>query len=76
AAALVASGALPIAHGNDGGGSIRIPAALNGLVGLKGTRGRLAEMPELKVLPVNVVCEGVLTRTVRDTARYVAAAER
>lgn len=75
-AALVASGALPIAHGNDGGGSIRIPAALNGLVGLKGTRGRLAEMPELKVLPVNVVCEGVLTRTVRDTARYFAAAER
>ncbi|BDD80966.1 putative amidase AmiC [Tsukamurella pulmonis] len=76
AAALVASGALPIAHGNDGGGSIRIPAALNGLVGLKGTRGRLAGMPELAVLPVDIVCEGVLTRTVRDTARYVAAAER
>ncbi|MCS3781146.1 amidase [Tsukamurella ocularis] len=75
-AALVASGALPIAHGNDGGGSIRIPAALNGLVGLKGTRGRLAELPALAVLPVNVVCEGVLTRTVRDTARYFAAAER
>lgn len=75
-AALVASGALPIAHGNDGGGSIRIPAALNGLVGLKGTRGRLAELPALAVLPVNVVCEGVLTRTVRDTARYIAAAER
>ncbi|TWS23056.1 amidase [Tsukamurella sputi] len=75
-AALVASGALPIAHGNDGGGSIRIPAALNGLVGLKSTRGRLAELPALKVLPVNVVCEGVLTRTVRDTARYIAAAER
>ncbi len=76
AAALVASGALPIAHGNDGGGSIRIPAALNGLVGLKATRGRLAGMPELRMLPVNVVCEGVLTRTVRDTARYLAAAER
>ncbi|MBS4104402.1 amidase family protein, partial [Tsukamurella paurometabola] len=76
AAALVASGALPIAHGNDGGGSIRIPAALNGLVGLKVTRGRMVGMPEMRVLPVNVVCEGVLTRTVRDTARYVAAAER
>ncbi|WP_019200908.1 amidase [Tsukamurella sp. 1534] len=76
AAALVASGALPIAHGNDGGGSIRIPAALNGLVGLKGTRGRTVGAPELKVLPVNVVSEGVLTRTVRDTARYFAAAER
>lgn len=75
-AALVASGALPIAHGNDGGGSIRIPAALNGLVGLKGTRGRLAGLPAMKVLPVDLVCEGVLTRTVRDTARYFAAAER
>ncbi|KXO89364.1 amidase [Tsukamurella pseudospumae] len=76
AAALVASGALPIAHGNDGGGSIRIPAALNGLVGLKSTRGRMAGMPELRLLPINVVCEGVLTRTVRDSAHYVAEAER
>ncbi|GAB3131960.1 amidase [Tsukamurella serpentis] len=76
AAALVASGALPIAHGNDGGGSIRIPAALNGLVGMKATRGRMAGRPEARVLPINVVGEGVLTRTVRDTAGYLAAAEQ
>lgn len=75
-AILVASGALPIAHGNDGGGSLRIPAALGGIVGFKGTRGRMADVPAMKVLPVPIVCEGVLTRTVRDTARYFAAAEQ
>ncbi|HLS79732.1 MAG TPA: amidase [Nocardia sp.] len=74
--ALVASGAVPIAHGNDGGGSIRIPAAVNGLVGLKVTRCRLLDEPGARQLPVNLVTEGVLTRTVRDTAHYVAAAEQ
>ncbi|WP_201465208.1 amidase [Janibacter melonis] len=76
AAALVASGALPFAHGNDGGGSIRIPAAACGLVGLKTTRGRLAGDETTKGMPVPIVVDGVLTRTVRDTARYLAAAER
>lgn len=75
-AALVASGAVPIGHANDGGGSIRIPAALNGLVGLKPSRGRVIDLPELDRLPVNLVTQGVLTRSVRDTAYYFAEAER
>lgn len=75
-AALVASGAVPLAHGNDGGGSIRIPAAINGLVGLKPTRLRMLDQPGVRQLPVNLIGEGVLTRTVRDTAHYVAGAER
>jgi amidase len=75
-AALVASGAVPIAHGNDGGGSIRIPAAANGLVGLKTTRCRLLDRPGVRQAPINLISEGVLTRSVRDTAHYLAAAER
>jgi amidase len=75
-AALVASGVVPIAHGNDGGGSIRIPAACCGLVGLKPTRGRLKMDPKYKLLLVKVICPGVLTRTVRDTATFYAEAEK
>ena len=75
-AALVAAGVLPIAHANDGGGSIRIPAAACGLVGLKPSRGRIIDAPELDRLPVNLVAQGVVTRTVRDTAYYFAEAER
>ena len=74
-AALVASGALPIAHANDGGGSIRIPAAACGLVGLKPTRGRVVEAAEAATLPINIVSNGVVTRTVRDTAHFLAGAE-
>ena len=44
AGALVAAGVLPMAHANDGGGSIRIPAAANGLIGIKGTRKRILQM--------------------------------
>ncbi len=75
-AALVASGALPIAHGNDGGGSIRIPAAACGLVGLKPTRGRVVPAAESRTLPVDIVSNGVLTRTVRDTAHFLASTQR
>ncbi|WP_031468282.1 amidase [Sciscionella sediminilitoris] len=74
AAALVASGVVPIAHGNDGGGSIRIPAACCGLVGLKPSRGRTVAS-ELAKMPINLVVDGVLTRTVRDSAAFLAAAE-
>ncbi|GAC83720.1 putative amidase [Gordonia paraffinivorans NBRC 108238] len=75
-AALVAAGALPIAHANDGGGSIRIPAAACGLVGLKPTRGRTAPAKETKDAPIDLVSNGIVSRTVRDTARFIADAER
>ncbi len=75
-AALVAAGVVPVAHGVDGGGSIRIPAACCGLVGLKPSRGRLATSPDAKLLPVDILGEGLLTRTVRDTAMYLFESER
>jgi amidase len=76
AAALVAAGVVPIAHGNDGAGSIRIPASCCGLVGLKVTRGRLIDGEQASKLPVKIVSEGVITRSVRDSAHFLAGAER
>jgi amidase len=75
-AALVASGALPIAHANDGGGSIRIPAASCGLVGMKPTRGRVPQDRMLREMPVRIVADGVVTRSVRDTAAFLRESEK
>jgi amidase len=67
-AASVSAGYVPIAHGNDGGGSIRIPASCCGLVGLKPTRGRNPLGPDFGEALFGMSCEAVLSRTVRDTA--------
>ncbi|MFZ3270581.1 MAG: amidase [Mycobacterium sp.] len=74
--AFVAAGAVPIAHANDGGGSIRIPASCNGLVGLKPSRGRLPLDKEVSRMPIRLVANGMLSRSVRDTAAFYREAER
>ncbi len=76
AAALVAAGVVPIAHAADGGGSIRIPAAACGLVGLKPTRGRLLQSSMFKSQMVEIATDGVISRSVRDTAYFYAEAEK
>jgi amidase len=64
-----------MAHANDGGGSIRIPASCCGLVGLKPSRGRLPMNPLKERIPVRIAAQGVLTRSVRDTALFLALAD-
>jgi len=75
-AALVAAGIVPFAHAADGGGSIRIPAGACGLVGLKASRGRLLQASKFKRQPVEIAIDGVVSRSVRDTAHFYAEAEK
>ncbi len=72
-AAAVASGMVPIAHANDGGGSIRIPASCNGLVGLKPSRGRTSQGPDSGHLTSPLTVELAVTRSVRDAAAMLDA---
>ncbi len=72
-AASVAGGIVPIAHGSDNGGSIRIPASACGLVGLKPSRGRVTLGPDIGEIWPGMLQEFVLSRTVRDTALMLDA---
>jgi aspartyl-tRNA(Asn)/glutamyl-tRNA(Gln) amidotransferase subunit A len=67
--AAVAGGLVPIASGGDGGGSIRIPAAFTGLLGMKGTAGRIPRGPHTHIAPLTVVL-GCQARSVADVARW------
>jgi amidase len=74
--ALVAAGVIPIAHANDGAGSIRIPASCCGLVGLKASRGRIKDKEVPGYFPANILHDGVVTRTVRDTWAFHTSIEK
>lgn len=73
AAALVAAGAVPIAHANDSAGSIRIPASCCGVVGLKPSRGRVPTGPDSADPAFGAATEFAITRTVRDAQRLLYA---
>jgi len=71
AAAAVAAGLFPAAYANDGAGSIRVPAACCGIVGLKTSRGRIPTGPHKNEFWHGLMAHGVVTRSVRDTAAIV-----
>lgn len=71
AASAVAAGVVPLANGSDGGGSIRVPAAYSGLVGLKPTRGRISWGPDMIEVVSGMAQEGCVSRSVRDQAAYL-----
>lgn len=73
AAAAVAAGMAPIAHASDGGGSIRIPAACCGLVGLKPSRGRIPKGPHISETMHGFSTDGCVSKTVADTAAFLDA---
>lgn len=73
AGAAVGSGMVPIAHANDGGGSIRIPAACNGVVGMKPSRGRTPTGPDAGIFLWGMAIEFAETRSVRDSAALLDA---
>ncbi|OON72634.1 amidase [Streptomyces tsukubensis] len=68
AAAAVAAGVVPVAHGTDAAGSLRIPAAYNGLFGIKPTRGRVSMGPDADEVFSGLAVHGAVSRTVRDSA--------
>lgn len=72
-AVMVGAGVLPLAHGTDGGGSIRIPAGCCGAIGLKSSRGTFSIAPAQSDFTSVVSTQGCISRTVRDTAAFVDA---